>query len=417
MNAEVWPVIFWLIALVVTVEILLHFWVGFVRSHFQWLITEKDEFPILSEDGLKKFISSGYDPELGWDRKPNTSHQENGKYGTTTWNIDSNGSRLNPDFEGKNSTISCYGDSFTFCRQVNDNETWEHFLSKFQNTNVQNFAVGNHGIDQSMLKMKKVYPQNKTDIVILAVVPDTISRIMSYWKHYYEYGNTFAFKPRFILQKGSLHQLNNKIDQADKFKNYKQYLEEIRNNDFFYKRKFKKEKIHFPYIITILKNYQRNLPIIFWVTIIQFLRKMNYDILKIDWNPLRTIMRINLKWRIRLFRSDSPVKLLEKIIENFTIYAKKNNFIPILIFLPQKDDLLFIKQQFHFYENFLKQLTIIKDLHIIDVTKPFLEDSNIDKLYSDDNEYGGHYSKFGNQKVANIINDELIKLDIVKKRV
>ena len=41
----------------------------------------------------------------------------------------------------KQSIISCYGDSFTFCRQVNDDETWEHYLSKKLKTNVKNFAV------------------------------------------------------------------------------------------------------------------------------------------------------------------------------------------------------------------------------------------------------------------------------------
>ena len=102
-----------------------------VNKKFQWLIIDKDEFPKLSENGLKKFIQHGYDPELGWNRKPNTFHEEIGKNGVPTkWTINSNGERNNPGFEKTSSEISCYGDSFTFCRQVNDNETWEYFFSK-----------------------------------------------------------------------------------------------------------------------------------------------------------------------------------------------------------------------------------------------------------------------------------------------
>jgi hypothetical protein len=38
-----------------------------------------------------------------------------------------------------------------------------------------------------------------------------------------------------------------------------------------------------------------------------------------------------------------------------------------------------------------------------------LQVKNLDNLYSDKNEYGGHYSVDGNQKIASIINYELTK--------
>lgn len=53
--------------------------VNFVNKKFQWLIIAKDEKPTLSQEGLKKFIPDGYDPELGWIRKPNTEHNEKGR--------------------------------------------------------------------------------------------------------------------------------------------------------------------------------------------------------------------------------------------------------------------------------------------------------------------------------------------------
>ena len=48
--------------------------------------------------------------------------------------------------------ISVFGDSFAFCRYVNDDETWENFLEKKIKSNVYNYGVGNYGIDQSFLK-------------------------------------------------------------------------------------------------------------------------------------------------------------------------------------------------------------------------------------------------------------------------
>lgn len=149
--------IFWLITIFFIIEIIVGSLVFFVKRKFPWLITASDEHPKLSKEGLLKFIPHGYDSELGWVRKPNTSHSEVGKSKTTNWNINSKGSRKNLGLEDNDTKISCYGDSFVFCRQVNDDETWEHYLSKGLKTNVLNFGVGNYGIDQALLRLKKEY--------------------------------------------------------------------------------------------------------------------------------------------------------------------------------------------------------------------------------------------------------------------
>ena len=135
-----------------------------VNKKFQWLILEKDENPQISEYVLEKFLPHGYDAELGWVRKPNTEHFENGKDGKVKWTTNNSGARTNPKFEEMKSDISCYGDSFSFCRQVNDNETWEHYLSELLKTNVQNFGVGNYGLDQTYLRLKRQYSKNPTKI-------------------------------------------------------------------------------------------------------------------------------------------------------------------------------------------------------------------------------------------------------------
>ena len=409
--------LFYIIAALIVffiIEIIFRSIIFSVNKKFQWLIIDKDEFPILSETALKKFISHGFDKELGWSRKANTSHEEIGKHNRITkWTINSKTARTNPSFDELNSKISCYGDSFTFCRQVNDNETWEHFLSKLLDTNVPNFGVGNHGIDQSLLRLKRNFLLHKTDTVILTVVPDTISRIVSVWKHYYEYGNTFGFKPRFVLKNNELQLIKNPIDDESKFYRYRDFLDEIRNNDFFYGKKFKKEKISFPYSVSVLKNARRNLSIIYWVYKINNLKKQNKDISAISWNPNKIIMDINLKWRLKLFEDNNVRKLFRKIIEEYVSYSKINGFTPVFAFIPQKDDLLFIKTKNNYYETFLKELSNINGLYVIDLTDCLIKIDNLEPLFSDDNSYGGHYSKEGNQLIADKIYEELKKMKIV----
>ena len=398
----IWIPIIWSI-----VEIVIQLWVKLVNKKFQWLIISKDERPKLSKTGLKKFIHHGYDSELGWIRKPNTTNTEKNKNGEAFWSINSIGARTNPEFESQKSTISCYGDSFTFCRQVNDNETWEHYLSKLEKTNVKNFGVGNYGVDQSILRLEREFTNNQTDIVILAVVPDTICRIVSSWKHYYEYGNTFAFKPRFILKNDEIKIIKNIIDQHQKFAYYEKYLDDIQKFDFFYKQKFLKEKITFPYSFNIFRNMKRNFSILLWVTKIFFYRKLGKDISDLEWESMKIIMDINLKWRLRLFQNTDVITLFQKILERFSRYGLSENFVSIFIFIPQKDDIEFIKKNYHFYKNFIDIINGINGIFFIDITEKFLKASNLNELYSDDNQYGGHLSKYGNKLVAEIIYEQL----------
>jgi len=396
-----------ILGIIILIELIVKKIILDTNKKFQWLIVKKDEKPVLDKNGLEKFFEHGYDSKLGWIRKPNTSHKETGKYGTTSWSIDEKGSRKNPCKEQENLKISCYGDSFTFGRQVNDDETWVYYLSKLSKTKIQNFGVGNYGIDQAFLRLKREFQSNQTEIVLMGVVPDTISRILSMWKHYYEYGNTFGFKPKFKLNDGKLTLIENPINDEKKFLDYKKFLSHIQQNDFFYKNKFKKEIIKFPYSITFLKNFLRNFEIIKQVRKIEKWKSQNKDIDKISWNPMKPIMKINLDWRIKLFKDKNATGLLESIIKEFVNYLNSKQSISVFLWLPQKDDIIFIKKNFHFYEDFNKKINEIDNLIFIDVINYLKQEKEIDQFFSDDNEYGGHYSKEGNEKVAEIIFSEL----------
>ena len=233
------------------------------------------------------------------------------------------------------------------------------------------------------------------------------------WKHYSEYGNTFGFKPRFVIVDDKLTLLKNPIDSSSKFELFTEYLDHIQQNDFFYKNKFLKEKLHFPYSITILKNLRRNFGIISSIDKINKLKKQNKDFSHIAWNPMRIIMQNNKQWRIRLFKDSGSCKLLKMIIQNYVDYSKQQNFHPIFIFLPQKDDLIFIKNNSHFFENFSNELKSMDGLTLIDVTNDLLRKKDLGILYSDNNDYGGHFSKEGNKLISELIARQLKNLNLI----
>ncbi len=402
----------WYFVGIALVEVGIYLLVHYLKKNFHWLITPADFFPVFDKEGLAKFIEHGYDAELGWVRKPNTGKDEKGRHGKTKYRIDNKGRRCNHGHETLPEVISCYGDSFVFCRQVNDDETFEWYLSEMTKTNVLNFGVGNYGLDQAFLRLKREYPSNKTRVVILGVVPSTIVRILCVWKHYNEYGNIFGFKPRFLLANGQVRLIKNIIDEKDKFERFGEFLPEINRYDEFYETKFKKEMIRFPYLASVLSNPVRNLPLLVMVAWDRWFGGKRDD--QSYPPPMSIIMKSNLRLRERLFRKDkSASDLLERLVLEFSRFGKENNFIPILLWMPQKDDLIRIKSKKNYYHAFIHRIK--EKIITIDLTEELTKHNDINTLYSEDSSYGGHFSKQGNLLIAHIILQQLMNYTIIRK--
>ena len=178
------------------------------KKDFQWIIEKKDEKPRFDKNKLKKFFKNSFHKNYGWDRKPLSSGFEY-THKKTKFRISKEGYRGNSKF--KKNLISVFGDSFAFCRYVNDNMTWESILEKKLGQSVFNFGIGNFGLDQSFLKYLEFKNKIKSQVIIFNFVPETIARINSYWKHYREFGNIYAFKPLIEIKKNNLIILKNLI--------------------------------------------------------------------------------------------------------------------------------------------------------------------------------------------------------------
>ena len=346
-------------------------------QQFQTSITEKDEYPVFDKLGLEKFLLDGYDSELCWCRKPFTSGFEQGKYGSTIYRINEKRARFNPSYENLPTKISIYGDSFALSRQVNDDETIAHYLSELTQTNILNFGVGNYGIDQALLRMRREYANNRTNIVIQAFVPEQILRVVSYWKHYSEYGNHFGFKPRFKLQDNQLILIPNIMNSKERFNQLIDLLPEIKKYDYWYERRFKKD----------------------------FNKEYNFD----------QMMESNLKWRIKSYQDEECFKTLFGLIGLFKEYSQEQGFKPIVVVLPYKNDVLYIKENNSnksYYSKFIEWSN--KILLTLDLMPNLIELHELDYYYSDNTRYGGHYSKHGNEFVANLIHKKLKDEGIIK---
>ncbi len=389
-------------------EIASYYLLRALRKRSPLFIMPPDEEPRLSKEGLAKFFRQGYDAELGWVRKPGTGKTEHSKVGETSYHINEHGARSNPHHEKLPVMITCHGDSFTFCRQVNDTETWPWHLSELTTSNVLNYGVGNYGLDQALLRMKREFPRKKSPVVIMGVVPSTIVRILAVWKHFHEFGNTFGFKPVFTLQKGVLRLHKNPIDTEHKFSRYQDYLPAIRRLDYFYKAKFRQEMFEFPYLISILSRPMRNIPLIAVFSLSSLRKKDVFPASspKTQSRVMTVLGAANLflftPMKVTLFRhNEYAVRLLKALVEEFYEYARSQGAEPVFLWMPQKDDVLFMKRRGVYYQQFIRDVQ--KIVKTIDLTPDFLACPSLGTLFSEDNADGGHFSAEGNKVVAQII--------------
>lgn len=383
----------YLIGAIVCAEIILAAAILWLRNGCPWLITARDFTPKLDPRGLQSFLQHGWDSELGWIRKPNTSGTETGRNDVATaYNIDASGARLNPGFEGKPPTVLAYGDSYTFARQVDDDQTWAHYLSRELGVNVANYGVGNYGFDQALLRLEREYERHPAPVVVIGVVPETISRIHAYWKHYSEYGNTFAFKPRFKLQGGNLVMLQNPIDSTDKFSRMESYLPSLAADDFFYETKFKRDILRFPYCLSVFKNPRRTFPLM--------LAALSDRLgLTSDAAFLR-VMRRNIGLSRDLYNDTGGCALFHAIVQRFVDFCRDHHAEPVLLMMPQRMDIERIQAGDHYYRPFVE--TLSKTLHVVDAAETLMHGPDMDSLFINDR-YGGHLSAEGNKRIAHLL--------------
>lgn len=388
------------------IEFFLHFFLHYLRKDFQWLILKSiDEKPIIPKEKIEKFIANSYDEELGWIRKPNTDGSENSnskgqsitsEETITHFSINSRGCRNNPTHEHHPVKIACYGDSFSFARHVSDDETWEWFLSELTNTNVLNYGVGNYGLDQAIIRFQREHKNNNADATIIAVVPETICRIQSVWKHYSEYGNLLGFKPRFVKTKDGLKLIPNVTNSKEKLYNYLDFIKDFKENDYFYKNKFKKDLLDFPYTFNFLKNTQRNIPLFISLILRKFSLCRDFA-----W---QIILRENFKHTKAQYKNKTSVDFFIDLICYYKDCAEKMGTKPFFVLFPYLSDLKYAEKYGSYYSNFCE---MAKDkISFLDLTENFLAEGDWEDLYNNDF-YGGHLSVLGNKKAALFIKEFL----------
>lgn len=386
----IFNLLFILLFVSVIFEIIIILIIKNFKKDFKWLIEKKDEKPKFNKNNLKKFFKKSFHKNYGWDRKPLSSGFEYTDK-KTKFKISKDGYR--GDLKSKKNLISVFGDSFAFCRHVNDSMTWESILEKKLSQDVFNYGVGNFGLDQSFLKYHEFKDKISSKVIIFNVVPETIARINSYWKHYREFGNIHAFKPLLEIKDNNLKIIKNLIEKDYTESQIYEKLGEIKSKDIFFQLKFNKLSFKYPYSFTLMKNFDFYSKIL----INLFLFKIKKDKKYLN-KSIKVVLKQNVLESHHMYLEKKFYKKLENLILFMNNDLKKDKRNMVIIISPQLLDLT--TGNCKNYQQFFKRLS--RKIDCLDLTKDINNLKNYEKLYFKDI-YGGHFNNIGNEYISGII--------------
>lgn len=158
-------------------------------------------------EGLAAEDPSGigaFDPELGWTWRP-SSRTADGAF-----TIDALGARGPREYAPRPpagvTRVLTFGDSFTFCDEMPDDSTFEHYLEdRHRDFEVLNFGVSGYGTDQALLRYRSLGRGLGADVVCIGILLENIGRNVNRYRPLWNTRTGFpATKPRFVLAAGEL---------------------------------------------------------------------------------------------------------------------------------------------------------------------------------------------------------------------
>lgn len=324
-----------------------------------------------------------YDPQLGWGINPNKVS------GDSMYVSNFYGIRDLDDFDLFPDTavirIALFGDSYTHGDEVSNKETWAFFLeeelkAKGIACEVLNFGVGGYGMDQAYLRFVERGKQVQADVVVLGLQVENFWRNLNVFRPNYSlYGGIPLTKPRGIIRNDSLFFINQPTVAKDSILNI------IINSDtggvlqyeYFHHNKLVARDIPFSWLYT--------------VKVIRGVFSDHYG-----------------KNHLMMEDCEEGNLLMRKIIRTFEKEVNQAGASFVLLQLPTSWEVDQMRQYgVNPPEAFLKNL--FAEYSTCETTE---ELSN----YQPEKLYHGHFSKFGNQIVAEHFANWLISSGKLKKR-
>jgi hypothetical protein len=134
--------------------------------------------------------------------------------------------------------MAAFGDSFTYCDQVGDTETWEEQLAGMVSGDIYNFGVVAHGTDQAYLRFREELQKVGTPIMALCLITENINRIVNRYRPFYSVRTGYTLtKPRFILRGETRELIENPVRNENEIEKLldPKFVESVGENDWWFR--------------------------------------------------------------------------------------------------------------------------------------------------------------------------------------
>ncbi len=145
----------------------------------------------------------GWDRELGWCVRPLAEHPREKIH------INARGLRALRDYDERPAPgklrLACFGDSFTFGDEVDDELTYEAFIERIApSVEALNFGVSAYGTDQALMRMQREGVAGAR-VAVIGLLLENIGRNVNRYRPLWTARTLSPLaKPRFVLEEGGL---------------------------------------------------------------------------------------------------------------------------------------------------------------------------------------------------------------------
>jgi hypothetical protein len=152
-----------------------------VRNYLRKILYSREE--IDNWFAGKAFPFSKYSSEFGWLLSSDTFQDGLNKSWSVYTYEGEDGPRITNNYREKACRLNTYGNSFTQCHQVSDNETWQEVLAAHLQEPVRNFGIGGWSVYQAYLRMVKEEKRTPADYIIFNIYDDDHLRNLDSWRN------------------------------------------------------------------------------------------------------------------------------------------------------------------------------------------------------------------------------------------
>jgi len=343
------------------------------RLAIHWRVETNAALSELTPVAIQRFQEQFYDPVLGWVFHEKTTVLPYAQF-------DANGARVDV-LAGAPGVVAAYGDSFTFGEDVENDETWPHFLAEALGVQVANFGVAGYGPDQALLRLRGHLEEGRVpEVVILGVMSENIARVVNVWRKVYTGGEALNFKPVLVVDQGVPRWVPNPLGQPVTVESVRQAIKNSSPNDFWADQNQRRPAVpHFPYLVTAFDT----------LTYLSF--------------------RV-VRWQ-DLWQQDQPLEVLRAIVAEFVLLSQTYSFDPVILMIPMAEDLRFHEANqpatyAHVLEEFRREYE--GQLVVVDTLDEDFEASRYQLR-----PYQGHTSAYGNQVISAAIVNRLSAFNVV----